>query len=206
MGNLAQESGKDINPDILQISFQKKFGKTSMQYRQEVDLGIYTAEQFEKDGAGWGICQFTYHTLKAGLLAYCRNHGRSIADLECQLDYMMSVIKKDCRNLWKVITTTDSVREASNRMLFDFERPSDQGKGQQDKRCAYGEEFYKKFATPTPTKGGNSPLVDCTYISPNRTSPRQNKIKKITIHHMAGNLSAEDYFQALCDKVRQIMA
>lgn len=37
----------------------------------------------------------------------------------------------------------------------------------------------------------NSKLVNYVKISPNRTSPRRNKIKKITIHHMAGNLSVE---------------
>lgn len=37
----------------------------------------------------------------------------------------------------------------------------------------------------------NSKLVNYTKISPNRTSPRQNTIQKITIHHMAGNLSVE---------------
>lgn len=35
----------------------------------------------------------------------------------------------------------------------------------------------------------NSPLVSFTQISPNKTSPRTNKILKITPHHMAGNLS-----------------
>ena len=37
----------------------------------------------------------------------------------------------------------------------------------------------------------NSPLVNYTKISPNSTNPRRDKIKKITIHHMAGNLSVE---------------
>lgn len=37
----------------------------------------------------------------------------------------------------------------------------------------------------------NSKLVDYTRISPNRTKSRKNKITKITIHHMAGNLSVE---------------
>lgn len=37
----------------------------------------------------------------------------------------------------------------------------------------------------------NSPLVSYTKISPNSNNPRQNKIKKITIHHMAGNLTVE---------------
>ena len=37
----------------------------------------------------------------------------------------------------------------------------------------------------------NSKLVSYTKISPHRTSPRNDKIRKITIHHMAGNLSVE---------------
>lgn len=37
----------------------------------------------------------------------------------------------------------------------------------------------------------NSPLVDYTKISPNRTSPRNHAIDRITIHHMAGDLSVE---------------
>lgn len=37
----------------------------------------------------------------------------------------------------------------------------------------------------------NSPLVTYTKISSHKTSPRESKISKITIHHMAGNLSVE---------------
>lgn len=37
----------------------------------------------------------------------------------------------------------------------------------------------------------NSPLVNYKKISPNSSNPRKDKIKKITIHHMAGNLSVE---------------
>lgn len=37
----------------------------------------------------------------------------------------------------------------------------------------------------------NSSLVNYVKISPNSSNPRNNKIKKITIHHMAGNASVE---------------
>lgn len=37
----------------------------------------------------------------------------------------------------------------------------------------------------------NSNLVNYTKISPNSTNPRKDNIKKLTIHHMAGNLSVE---------------
>lgn len=49
---------------------------------------------------------------------------------------------------------------------------------------------YDKAETEESTMS-NSPLVNYVKISPNKTSPRNNKIKKITIHHMAGNLSVE---------------
>ena len=37
----------------------------------------------------------------------------------------------------------------------------------------------------------NSPLVSYKKISPNSNNPRNHKIDKITIHHMAGNLTVE---------------
>lgn len=44
----------------------------------------------------------------------------------------------------------------------------------------------------------NSPLVDYVFISPNKSSPRVYPITKITIHHMAGQLSVEQ-----CGKIFQ---
>ena len=37
----------------------------------------------------------------------------------------------------------------------------------------------------------NSPLISYTHISPNKNSPRNQPIRKITIHHMAGYMSAK---------------
>lgn len=37
----------------------------------------------------------------------------------------------------------------------------------------------------------NSHLTEYVHLSPNADFPRQNKIRKITVHHMAGNLSLE---------------
>ena len=48
-----------------------------------------------------------------------------------------------------------------------------------------------------------SPLVDYVKISPNSTNPRKDKIKKITIHHMAGNLSVESCGNVFQNKNRE---
>lgn len=52
----------------------------------------------------------------------------------------------------------------------------------------------------------NSALVNYTRISPNRTSPRKDTIKKITIHHMAGNLSVETCGSVFAPTSRQASA
>lgn len=49
----------------------------------------------------------------------------------------------------------------------------------------------------------NSSLVNYTKISPNSTNPRNDKIKKITIHHMAGNLSVEACGNIFADPTRE---
>ena len=48
-----------------------------------------------------------------------------------------------------------------------------------------------------------SSLVDYVKISPNSSNPRNNKIKKITIHHMAGNLTVESCGNLFQNKNRQ---
>lgn len=49
----------------------------------------------------------------------------------------------------------------------------------------------------------NSSLVQYTNISPNSTNPRNSKIKKITIHHMAGVLSVETCGRIFANPNRQ---
>ena len=38
----------------------------------------------------------------------------------------------------------------------------------------------------------NSPLTTYVHLSPNASFPRETEIKKITIHHMAANLTLEE--------------
>lgn len=52
----------------------------------------------------------------------------------------------------------------------------------------------------------NSSLVNYTRISPNRNSPRNQPISKITVHHMAGNLSVETCGSVFAPSSRQASA
>ncbi len=50
--------------------------------------------------------------------------------------------------------------------------------------------------------GRNSPLTDYVYLSPNADFPREGEIKKITIHHMAGDLGLEELGKAFGERDR----
>ncbi len=50
----------------------------------------------------------------------------------------------------------------------------------------------------------DSALVNYVKISPCKNSPRKDKIKKITIHHMAGNLTVEQCGALFQNKARQV--
>lgn len=52
----------------------------------------------------------------------------------------------------------------------------------------------------------NSSLVTYTRISPNRNSPRNNTINRITIHHMAGVNSVEDFGNIVARPEREMSA
>lgn len=75
--------------------------------------------------------------------------------------------------------TEDSLEELSN------------GKGSVEAN----NDYYKRTGEPQLTKAAshytNSPLVNCTIISPNRNSPRNHAIDTITIHMVVGQCSVE---------------
>ena len=52
----------------------------------------------------------------------------------------------------------------------------------------------------------NSSLTSYTRISPNKTSPRNQSITKITIHHMAGIMSVEEFGNLVANPGREMSA
>lgn len=52
----------------------------------------------------------------------------------------------------------------------------------------------------------NSPLTEYVYLSPNADFPRTDEIRKLTIHHMAGDLNLEHLGTSFSDKDRRASA
>lgn len=141
LGNLACESG--IRPNNLQNSFEKKLGMTDDQYTAAVDNGTY--KNFVKDGAGYGLAQWTYYTRKQALLNFAKQCKMSICDINLQLTYLYNELTTKYKGVWDGLLNARSVFEASNVMLLQFEKPADQSTANQQKRADCCQGYYDKF-------------------------------------------------------------
>lgn len=189
MGNLYAESG--LRPNNLQNSYEGKLGMADAEYTEMVDRGTYA--NFGNDRAGYGLAQWTYPSRKTALLAYAKAAGKSIGDLEMQLGFLMQELSTGYKTVLNVLRTTVSVREASDIVLLQFERPADQSEARRKQRAEYGQKYFDKYAK----KGGgvmgftNSSLATVRMISPNRTPNRNHAIDTITIHCFVGQVTAK---------------
>lgn len=152
MGNLYAESGLLANN--LQNTYEKSLVMTDAQYTTAVDNGSY--KNFVQDKAGYGLAQWTYWSRKEALLNFAKAAKTSIGDLPMQLDFLWKELQ-GYKNVISVLGSATSVRQASDVVLLDFERPADQSEAVKVKRASYGQSYYDKYAgkttvtTPPPT-------------------------------------------------------
>lgn len=147
MGNFHAESA--LKSTNLQGTYEKKLGMTDEEYTAAVDNGSYT--NFVQDKAGYGLFQATFWSIKESLLNYAKSKGVSIGDRDMQVDWFLQAMKNDYKSIWTVLTTTKTVREASDAVLLKFERPADQSESVQVKRAGFGQTYFDKYAGTSAT-------------------------------------------------------
>ena len=150
MGNLYAESA--LNPKNLQNSYEKKLGYTDDGYTTAVDNGSYS--NFVRDSAGYGLAQWTYWSRKQNMLEFARAAGKSIGDLEMQLDFLFKELSEGYKTVLATLKAATTVKAASDSILLNYERPADQSEAVKAKRASYGQTYYDKYAK-TASKPGN---------------------------------------------------
>lgn len=156
LGNLYAESA--LRPNNLENSGERRLGYTDESYTAAVDAGTYTG--FVRDAAGYGIAQWTYWSRKEGLLAFTKAAGTSIGDLETQLGFLWKELSEGYKAVLNVLKTATSLRQASDKVLTDFERPADQSETARARRASYGQKYLDQFAgkaqpaAPAPAPAG----------------------------------------------------
>lgn len=141
MGNLFAESC--LNPMNLQNTYEKKLGYADAAYTAAVDDGSY--KNFVRDSAGYGLAQWTYWSRKQNLLNFAKKAGKSIGDLEMQLDFLWNELQGYAAVL-SVLKTASTVKSASDSVLVNFERPADQSTAAKNRRAGFGQVYYDKYA------------------------------------------------------------
>lgn len=142
MGNLQAESG--LNPINMENQYEKKLGMNDSQYTAAVDNGSYT--NFVNDACGYGLAQWTYWSRKQNLYQYAKQLGTSIGDLQMQLEYLIRELR-GYTTVWNTLLTAKSVKEASDVVLVQFERPADQSERAKQNRANIGQSFFNKYNT-----------------------------------------------------------
>ena len=80
------------------------------------------------------------------LLNYAKSVGKSVGDLETQLQFLVKELSESYKTVWSTLQKAKSISEASNAVLLKFEKPADQSESVQAKRTSYGEGYYEKYA------------------------------------------------------------
>lgn len=142
MGNLNAES--NLIAANLEMSKRTRLGYTSMGYTEAVDNGSYT--NFATDWAGYGLAQWTDSTRKKNLLAYAQQKSASIGNRKMQAEYLMSELETRFTAVLSILKNAKSVREASDAVLLRFECPADTSESVRQRRAAFGDSYYQKFA------------------------------------------------------------
>lgn len=140
LGNIYSESAFVSNN--LQQTFEKKLGYTDESYTSAVDSGLYP--NFVYDGAGYGLCQWTYWSRKQALYNFAVERKVSIGDESMQVDFFLKELA-GYPTLIKLLKETADVREASDGVMLQYERPADQSETSRERRYNTSAEIYELF-------------------------------------------------------------
>ncbi len=147
MGNMEAES--NCVSCRLQGDFTKGF-KRSVDYTAQVDAGNISRHEFIYDGpggGGYGLCQWTYPSRKAGLYDLAQEQCVSVGDEFIQVEWLTRELWQDeFQAVRETLEKSASIRECSDVIVRQFLRPADQSEAVCQYRADLGREFYRQFA------------------------------------------------------------
>ena len=151
MGNLQAESG--LYPDRVQGDIP--YSEYSKSYTANVDNGTITENDFVNNGpngGGYGLAQWTYYTRKQALYNMYKNGNySSIGSVELACDFLLKELQETYSGVYSTLKNAKSVREASDKVLHDFENPADQSLSVEALREAMGMVILDTFSGSTPS-------------------------------------------------------
>jgi murein L,D-transpeptidase YcbB/YkuD len=168
-GNIMAESGGKSN--IAQRGMTKL---SDDEYTAAADNGTIN---FAYDAVGYGLCQWTYKTRKANLLAFAKSQGKSVGDHQMQLAFAVKELQLDYPNVWSCLTSTKDISTAARRVCTEYERPA---VNNITVRANYALAAYNEHGTTTATETGEvfwPPRTICEGMSGDDVAVAQALLK-----------------------------
>ena len=166
MGNMEAES--NCVSYRLQGDFSTGF-KRSIDYTAQVDAGNISRHEFIYDGpggGGYGLCQWTYPTRKAGLYDLAEAQNLSVGDEFLQIEFLTRELWQDeYRPVREVLEKSLSIRECSDVIVKLYLRPADQSEAVCRYRADLGREFYQQFSEAEAEDPDGMPPEDSVTIT-----------------------------------------
>lgn len=177
MGNLMAESS--LNPRCMT-------GIKDPDYVSKADAGDI---DFAHDGHAFGLAQWCYYTRKGGLQAYAKQTGRSVGDIQMQLEYLVKEMSQDYKSVWKAVTEANAIRTTSDIVMLRYEKPGTMTEAAKVKRANFAMAFYNQFAdkTPTPEPSGKKTVKAKSQVNI-RSGPGK---EYLILGELKGNRTAE---------------
>ena len=120
LGNIQAESA--FVPNNLEDTKNRSLGLTDEQYTQQVDDGTYM--NFVHDAGGYGLPQWTYYTRKSNFLKYAKSKGKSIGDLQTQVEFLIKEMKESYSSIWNQLRTSNNLYNLTWILLDKWENPA----------------------------------------------------------------------------------
>ncbi len=154
MGNLQAESG--LYPDRVQGDIP--YSDYSKNYTANVDNGTISEYDFVHNGpngGGYGLAQWTFYTRKQALYNRYKSGGySSIGSIDLALDHLYSELESTYAGVLSVLKSATSIRQASDKVLHDFENPADQSESVEQLRAEMGTALYNSLKGTGGGSGG----------------------------------------------------
>ena len=146
MGNLMAESS--LNP--LCATGKNK----TANYAKDADNGDV---DFVHDGVAFGLVQWCFYARKGGFYAYAKEKGKSVGDLQTQLEYLVKEMSQSYKSVWSAVVNAKNIRSASDPIMLKYENPATTTETAKQKRANYGKKFYDQFVVKPQQKPDPEP-------------------------------------------------
>lgn len=168
LSNFYHES--NYKPNNLQNVYEKSLGFTDESYTEAVDNGSYN--NFVHDSAGYGLVQWTFYTRKEAFLQFAKEKGKSIGDLEMQLEFFAKEIK-GYKSVWNPIqeceNSADGAYSVAHAMCYYYEAPATKETASVT-RGNYAKTLFAKYNPDVVTTGLYKVQVGAFKVKANATA------------------------------------